>query len=408
MNKRQVIVLWIIAIALIGAVAAVKLTRSSAAASVTQRAPGQTLFEAFPADEVASIELTGAEHAVTLRKKDGAWTVVQRDDYPAEGGRAHELLRTLADLKVAQGIEAGPTFAPRFGMDPESSDPAQRGIAAVFKDAAGKELAAASFGKALESTAPATPMGGGATGRYVRNHADTSGFYAVSEPFHALTDDPGQWLKTAFITPQKIRSVAVSQPGKTDLDWKAVRADEAGNFALEGASANEALDSQVVSALTNLFSYARFQDIVPAAEAATRGQTDQKRTVTIATFDGFTYTLTLTPEASAEGEKALLTVEVAADLAGERAKPEGETEEAAKTADAEFQAHRETLQKKLADERALAGRTFLLSGHTVEPLLKGRDAILKKEDAGENAAQPGQPGAIEATTPPVMVPGFSE
>ena len=50
MNKRQVIILWAIAIALGGGVAAVKLSQNQSTHSATKRAAGQKLFESFPAD----------------------------------------------------------------------------------------------------------------------------------------------------------------------------------------------------------------------------------------------------------------------------------------------------------------------------------------------------------------------
>ena len=55
MNKRQVIILWIIAIALGSAVGVVKLTQKDTSKSATARAAGQTLFESFPAADVASV-----------------------------------------------------------------------------------------------------------------------------------------------------------------------------------------------------------------------------------------------------------------------------------------------------------------------------------------------------------------
>ena len=60
MNKRQVIILWVIAIALGGAVAALKLTQKDTTKSATSRAAGQTLFESFPATEISTVEIQAA------------------------------------------------------------------------------------------------------------------------------------------------------------------------------------------------------------------------------------------------------------------------------------------------------------------------------------------------------------
>ena len=173
MNKRQVTILWVIAIALGAAVTAVKLSQNKSTTSATQRVAGQTLFESFPANEAATIEIQGAAGSVTLAKKDAKWVVVQRDNYPANITFVNDFIRSLSDLKITLGMEAGPSFAPRFGMDESASKPADRGLTATFKDAAGKEIAKVSLGKTIESGASPSPMGGGnSVGRYVRDHAD--------------------------------------------------------------------------------------------------------------------------------------------------------------------------------------------------------------------------------------------
>jgi hypothetical protein len=117
MKSRTVIILWIIAIILGVSVYFVKKSASGVDKNATNRTPGQTLLADFPADKAANIEISGATQSVSLVKKDGKWTVAQRDGFPANSRNINELLRTLAELKVAQGVEAGPSFAPRFGMD---------------------------------------------------------------------------------------------------------------------------------------------------------------------------------------------------------------------------------------------------------------------------------------------------
>lgn len=102
MNKRQVITLWVIAIILGFAVAAVKLTQKDATQSATARAPGQTLFDKFPAAQVASVSIQGAEGSATLTRKDDKWVVAERDDYPANAGYVNDFLRTLGELKVTR------------------------------------------------------------------------------------------------------------------------------------------------------------------------------------------------------------------------------------------------------------------------------------------------------------------
>ncbi|MCU0753116.1 MAG: DUF4340 domain-containing protein [Akkermansiaceae bacterium] len=440
MNKRQVIILWAIAILLGIAVAAVKLTQKDATQSATNRAPGQTLFEKFPAADIASVAIKGAAGGVTLTRKGDKWVVAERDDYPANAAYVNEFIRTLDELKVTRGMEAGPSFAPRFGMDESAAKAEDRGLTVVFKDAAGKDLATVSLGKNIESGADAGPMGGGgAVGRYIRNHADESGFYAISEMFPAVNDEPSRWLADGFFSPEKIKSITLSAKNSGETAWKVTRDTEEAEFKLEGAAAGEVLDTTAAAPLKSLLSYARFNDVVPADKVAERAGADGKRKAVIETFEGFTYTLDITPAKAAAApaadaaappasEDMLLSVSVAAELPKERKKEEGEKEEDAKTKDAAFTERLKTLTEKLEKEKAFEGRTFLVSRSTVEALLKERaDLITKAQPAAEADPNKGTvqqfPGGIvaspppartattppvEAVTPPIAVPPLEE
>lgn len=446
MNKRQVIILWIIAIALSGAVVAVKLTQKDATQSATRRSAGQTLLESLPANEVASVEFQGSDGTVTLNKKNDGWSVVQRDDYPANNNSINEFLRTLGELKVTRGLEAGPSLAPRFGMDESATKAGDRGITATLKDVSGKEVAKVTLGKSISSAANNSPMGGGSSvGRYVRNHADDSGFYAISEMFPAISAEANRWLNDEFVNIEKIKSITVSQKGKEDPAWKLTRETEEGEFKLEGAAGSEVLDTAATTPLKSLFSYARFEDVVAKDKLGEHiGDVAEKRNVTIETFEGFKYAITLTPAKSKPApppaiaanpdmpppatDNQLMTVTVSAELPKERKKEEGEKPEDAKAKDEAFQSRLKSLTEKLEKEQKLVGRSFEVGKSTVEALLKDREQIITKATpppsagTGQGSVQtlpggavvtpPANPGGkqtattppIEAVTPPIAVP----
>lgn len=438
MNKRQVIILWAIAIALGGGVAAVKLSQNQSTQSATKRTAGQKLFESFPAADAVTINIQGVADQVTLTRKDGKWVVAQRDNFPANSTYVNDLIRTLSELKVTLGLEAGPSFSPRFGMDKSATKAEEHGISAIFKDAAGLEIAQVSLGKNIESSAAQSPMmgmGGNAVGRYIRNHADESGFYAVSEMFPSVSAEAKRWLADSFISPEKIQSIAVSAVGESDLAWKLTRDGEEAEFKLEGATATEVPNTTVTTALKNVLSFARFEDVVAAGQVAERAA-EGKRTATIQTFEGFTYTVQLTPTKpkpaattaptpDAEPEPKdnfLITVEVNAQLPKERKKAADEKPEDAKTKDTAFTERLATLTAKLATEKALAGITFEVTKATIDSLLKSREEIItqaKPAAAGAGGVQtlpggiiasPPANGAapIEAVTSPIVVPTGGE
>jgi hypothetical protein len=421
MNKRQVIILWAIAIVLGVFVATVKTLQNRAVQSATKRTQGQTLFESFPATEAASIQIQGAGESVTLARKDGKWTVAERDSYPANTTRVNDLIRTLGELKVTMGMEAGPSFAPRFGMDENATTAEERGLTTVFKDAAGKDIATVSFGKSIENASgPSNPfMGGGnAVGRYVRNHADESGFYAVSEMFPSLSPEAKYWLADEFLNVEKIKSITVSETSGSEPLWQLTRDGEDAEFTLVGATGGEVLDTTITAPLKSLFSYARFEDVVPAADVAARRSDEGKRVVGIETVEGFSYTLHLSATKPAAGQEAaeepyLLTAEVTAEFPAERTKEADEKPEDASAKDTSFAERHKLLSDKLAQEQALAGITFAIGKNLVEPLLKERkDLITEASPETEPAAAAGLvqelPGgmitrpAITATTPPIQ------
>ncbi len=441
MSKRQVIILWIAAIVLVGLFALVKVNQTHEVKSNTARSAGQTLLESFPANDVAKVTITSADGTVTLvRNEKKEWAVQERDGYPSKTSNVVALIRTVAELKVVEGVEAGPSFAPRFGMDEASSVAKDRGYTLAFADASGKELAKISLGKSFggkgdEEADPMAGSGGGATGRFVRNHADETGIYRTSELFGNLVGKPTEWISQEFTNVEKPKSISITQPGKDELAWKLTRADENANFVLEGAP-GEGLDEPSTTALKSVFSFGRFEDVVTAAELAKRDQPDKKQKVVIETVEGFKYNFTLTPAKPAEGkapsaegapaatDNYFVTVEVSADLAKERKKEADEKPEDAKSKDEAFASRLKALQQQLETEQALKGRTYEVAKSTVEPLLKDKAALLKKAEApaasggpqgGPQGMPPGMglPGMqggprrapVEAVTPPISVPG---
>lgn len=413
MKPRTVIILWIVSLLLGLSVFLVKKSSSGSDKDATKRAPGQTLLAEFPPDKVSTIEITGAQQSATLAMKDGKWTVAQRDGFPANSSIINDLLRTLAELKIAQGIEAGPSFAPRFGIDENSSEAESRGITAVFKDATGKELAKVSFGKNLDAAASASPFGGGATGRFVRNHADESGFYAVSEIFATLSDDPKNWLSDEFIKVEKIKGVSLTKPGSDENEWEFTRADENAEFAFTEAYPGVNTSATATSPLKSLFSFSRFDDVVPAAEVEKRATPERLQKAVITTFEGLAYKITLQPAkpaAAKEGAEAppaadsyLMTVAVSAELPKERKKPEGEKAEEAEAAQKAFDQRLKALTESLEKTKALEGRTFEVSKFTVDALLKGRAEFMDKGPGPGTGAAP-VPQGTSAFTPPVEIP----
>ncbi|MDP4720815.1 MAG: DUF4340 domain-containing protein [Akkermansiaceae bacterium] len=407
MKARTVAILWIIALLLGSAVFFIKKSQGGDEKNATTRTAGQTLIQDFPAEETSVIEINGVENTVTLTKKDGSWIVTERDGFPANTSTINDLLRSLTELKVTQGIEAGSSFAARFGMDENSSDPLQRGLTATFKNSGGDELAKISFGKSLDSASSASPFGGGSTGRYVRNHADESGFYAVSEMFSALSADPKDWLLEDFLTIEKIQTIDLTQPNSDTSEWTLTRDDENSDFKFTDAFPGVNIDTAATAPLKSLFSYTRFEDLIPASEVEKLATPEKLQKATITTFEGFKYEIALQPVKTEEGkvpsENFLMTVAVSAELPKERNIPADEKPEDAAAADKAFTERLATLTKRLETAKALEGRTFELTKFTVDALLKNRTDLMSKGD-GPAPSAPTLPPGTSAVTEPIQIP----
>jgi hypothetical protein len=398
MSKKSVIVLWIVVFVLAASVTALKLRKGDTGEANTNRHRGETVLASFPATEVTSIQIKGAEQSVTLNKTSDGWVVAERNNYPANFNNINNLLRTIESVKINHAIEAGPSYGKRFGMDLTSKKPEEHGVQLSFTRADQSNVATIFLGK--DST------GGG---RYIQNAADTSGIYVTSESFPTATPDAKSWLNEDFIAVDKITSIAVTAAGKPEqIDWKLTRADENAEFSLEGANTTEKLDTSATSLLSTILSSARFQD-VSTTEVSTVEQSPQRRIATIGTKDGFTYTISMlekpvlqVPDALAQPgsapptpeENFQVTLKIEGKFATERVKAEGETPEDTKSKEEAFQASLKTLQEKLKTEQAYQGRVYELSKNTIDALLKSRTELI---------AQPAAPGGAEASTPPISI-----
>jgi hypothetical protein len=289
-------------------------------------------------------------------------------------------------------------------MDENSSNPTQHGITATFKDASGKSLSVISFGKNLDSAASSSPFGGGSVGRFVRNHADESGFYVVSELFPSLSADPKSWLATEFFNIEKIQSITVTQPNSDKNEWELERKDENADFTFTSAFPGVKIDPAAVAPLKSLFSNARFDDVVPAAEIEKRVSPDKVQTATIKTFEGLTYILKLQPSKVEGSQNYLLNVKVSGEISEKRKAAENEKPEDAAAADTAFETRRKALVESIEQTKKLETLTFEVSNFTVDALLKSRTDLMDKGPGPGPQAQPAN-GPSPAFSPPISIPG---
>jgi len=392
MNRTQLLTL-LVALAVIGGAGLVLLQRHQKSWTESEAQIGQKLFKDYKLNDIAAIDIKG-DTELTLERKDTGWCVRQRGDYPANLTQIKELLLKMGDLKVIQSDPIGASQLARMRLAEPGKGP-DSAILLEFKDAQGKPLQSLLLGKKHTKTSDRpSPMpygeDGYADGRYVMLGSDKQTVLTISDALNTIDPKPADWLDKDFFKVEKPQTVSFVSTNATN-SWKVSRASESAPWVLADPKAGENMDSNKVSSVASSLNFPSFVDV--AADAAP-GKTglDNPLTVTIETFDHFTYTLKIghkTPENDYN-----LNVVVTADIPAARTPGKDEKPEEKTKLDKEFQDKTKQLQDKLTKEKSLARWTYLVNNWPVDPFIRDRSQLMvdknseKKEAAAPSDATP--------------------
>ena len=387
MNRKQFFILVVLVIAVGGAGYLVRQNHASSWRSGGQSI-GQKLLPDLPVNDLAQITLKSAAGELNLAKTDNLWRVKERGNYPANFGAISDLLVKLSELKVAQTEEVGPSQLARFELVPPGTAGATgTGTLAEFKDATGKVRASLLLGKKhLNKGGAGGGLGamgdaGWPDGRYVKAN-DSATVALVSDPLESIQTGAAEWLNKDFFHIDNPRSISVKFAEPTN-SWKLTRASATNDWQLADVQPGESLDNSKYTSVTSPFSSASFSDVAVSAPAITNGTL-----VTVETFDGFTYVVTLGDE---NGGNRSLQLAVSADLPKERVVGKDEKPEDKAKLDQAFKAQQTKLAEQLAAAQAFSKWTFTVPGYVCDPVLKHRADLLvdtKKPAATEKTDKP--------------------
>ncbi|XHR30328.1 MAG: DUF4340 domain-containing protein [Chthoniobacteraceae bacterium] len=382
MNRKQFFYLLAVLLVIGGVSLAVLWQRSS---SWTGKGKGDgRVLGKFDLNEVTSVVIRDASSSLTLAKKNDAWVVRERDDYPADFACVGGFIQGLWQLKPVQEVEAGPSQLPRLDLLPPAKGEAHSATLVELQGKDAKPLAALLVGKKFLKKSPGFPDDeGGVAGRYVLP-VGKSGVSLVSERLEGAEVKPAAWLDKTFLRIDRIQSVTVAS-GSTTL--KFLRdSDTAGDWQLDGLKPEEKLDPAKLPSFVSMFNAPAFADVKPA-NAPREGFNS---TATVTTFDGFTYVLSFGP---AEGENVPLAIAVSAQFPKERTPGKDEKPEDKKRLDDEFATKTKKLGEDLAKAKQTEARVYLVTKATYDALWKPREEFMQK-------AQPA-PTPEAAPVPPV-------
>ena len=380
MNRKQFIVLLVLVLVL-GAWGLKQLRNQTSSWGGGGATIGQKLLGDFAVNDVAQIAIKRGTNELSLAKKNDLWRVAQRGDYPANFAEISGLLLKLKDLKVVQTETVGASQLPRLELAPNGTNAP---TIVEFRDAGGKAIKTLSLGKKhMKSGGQRSPMedggdGGFPDGRYVMAGGAPDQVALISDALANLEPNAGPWLNKEFFKVEKARSITVTFPQGTN-SWQLVRDTEGGTLKFAEPKPGEELDPNKASGVGNPFASASFDDVAVGATAEQTGL-NQPTVVAIETFDGFNYAIKVGAKTN---ENYFLTLTVAATLPKERTVGKDEKPEDKAKLDKEFADQQKKLGEKLALEKAFEPWTYLVSGWTVDPLLKERAQLLvdKKEAA---------------------------
>jgi len=351
-SARTVAVLLVLLLALGGGALLVRQqseSRKPAQAALL----GQPLLKGLQAAEVAAIAIRDPKAALTIARKEGRWTLAERNGFPADFDKVHDFVLKALSLKVSQAEPIGEKDRARLQLDAS-------GTAIEFLGADGKPLARLVAGEKFFKTATENAGKALGDGRYVMLPGDDKRVYVVADPLTQASTKSADWISKAGIGADKVRSLEVRDAGGDA--WKVERSGDNADWKLAGLRGGEKLEITKANAAGYTFGQIELADVAPPQTRPEDAGLDKPTTVTATTFDGLTYVLKV---GKAEGDNRYASIAVAGE-------PKAEGKDAAE--------RQPKLAERVAREKALAPYIVLIPKRKLEDILKKRAELLAKRD----------------------------
>jgi hypothetical protein len=311
---------------------------------------GQPLFKDLKVADIAAIDIREGAAALTLQRRDGEWSVVQRAAFPADVGQVRALALAVLSLKIGQADELGEKDRARLKLD-------AAGTRIDLRNAEGKTLAALIVGTKYFKREPRDAGSAAADGRFVLLPDAPATAYVVADPLPLATAASAPWVRKDGFGAEKVRVMEVDFPagGK----WRVERKSLEGDWKLTPLYAGEKVDVVRANSATYSLNRVELADVAPPGLRPDQTGLDRPVTVVAQTFDGLTYTLKL---GRLRGEDYYATLWVSGEPA-----PSGP----------DAAARAKSLAERLPREKALAGQVLLISRAKFEDVLKKRAELLE-------------------------------
>ena len=233
---------------------------------------GQPLLTAASIDRASVLTLTENGRTVTLSKASaGGWTVQEYHGFPADFTKLSRLVSDLVGAKVERLVSQNPERIQGFNL----------GDARItLNDASGKAVWSLDLGKNAE--------GGG---RLVRYDAETKAYLSRLSVF--LDTDAKNWADAALLslTSDDIAHVELSFAEAAPV--VASRAKKEDPFAAADAPAGQQISRAKIDSLLSTIGTLRFSETSELTEPNAVAAKANAQTLTVKTFDGRSYTVSI-------------------------------------------------------------------------------------------------------------------
>lgn len=375
MNKTFLAILGVILVVM-GGSALLVFEQNKSAEPATSAQLGQPLLKGLKASEIATIAIREPKQTLTLAKKDGRWTIAEKNGFPADLDRITDLVVKAIELKTGQIEPIGEKDRPRLLL--ANADAGEgAGTALTFKAADGKILAELLVGKKYFKKEPegdTAKMRG--DGRFVLLPADPKQVYLVADPLQLASAASADWISKEGFAIERVKSLEV-KPAEGNEGYRIERSTDGVDWKLDRATAGQKLDISSANATSYSLHKVEIEDL--AAPDADTGLDKPVATIVATTFDGLTYTL-----AVGGTDKDRTFVRVAVEGKPSRESTPGKDEKPADKEKREkaYAEEMKKLEARIAREAALKDTVLVISSKKIADTLKKRSDLLEKKKPG--------------------------
>ena len=246
MSNKKLIILGFVAVFMV--VLAVLQPRISSKPKGEPSGP-EDLIQGLDPSNIGSIVIGSGDDEVVLKRKDGGFVVVNKDNYPAKSGEINELITSCLDIRTSELYTSDESVHKDLGVTEEESQSVVR-----FLRRDSSLLTGVVVGKARE-------MG---RGTFVRRLTDDNVYITFERTM--IRDRAMSYIEQELLSldRENIESVTVTAGGKSYT----LKRDESGKMVLaeelsEGRKLKSEEADKVAFALTNL----RFADVKSTASS---------------------------------------------------------------------------------------------------------------------------------------------